>query len=266
LKDTLDLFFELSNEDRLRILLELQNSSSKLTQLSNALKLPNQEVSRQLARLVALELIYKDSRGSYNLTPYAEHLIELIPGFEFMSKNRGYFRTHTTNNLPLEFRLRIGELSKCTPLEDVMTGLYSVQKMTCEALEYTWIMQEQGNVNIAECLEEAIQRGAECREILPNGIIPSEHYARYIGGWGPDHPMRKSNCERRYIDRLPVAVIMSEKEVPQVIFPTVEGRFDYSGFRANDKAAHKWCMDVYQYCWGISSRKIPERILELYNK
>ncbi len=103
MKDSLDLLFELSNEDRLHILTTLQSKSLKLTELSTEVTLPNQEVSRQLARLSALDLCFRDGKGLYNLTPYAEQVLKLIPGFEFLSKHRSYFRTHTAGGLPLSF-------------------------------------------------------------------------------------------------------------------------------------------------------------------
>ncbi len=94
MKDSLDLLFELSNEDRLRILTTLQDGPSKLTQLSNKLQLPNQEVSRHLTRLVTLDLCYRGGDGSFRLTPSAEHAIKLTSGYDFISKNSTYFKTH----------------------------------------------------------------------------------------------------------------------------------------------------------------------------
>ena len=141
----LDLFFELSNEDRLRILTTLQNEPLKLTQLSNKLDLPNQEVSRHLARLVTLDLCYRDGEGSYRLTPYAEHAIKLTSGYEFISKNRTYFKTHTAMGLPIQFQLRIGELIKCMPISDVMTNLSDVRDMAGGAprsTSGTWLSRE----------------------------------------------------------------------------------------------------------------------------
>lgn len=46
-----DVTFELSNEDRLRILQELEGEAMIVTGLSNRLGLTNQEVSRHLSRL-----------------------------------------------------------------------------------------------------------------------------------------------------------------------------------------------------------------------
>ncbi len=57
------LFFELSNEDRLSILLKLMDEPMKLTHLSRELGLTVQESSRQLARLTGIDLVTKDPDG-----------------------------------------------------------------------------------------------------------------------------------------------------------------------------------------------------------
>lgn len=263
MKDALDLFFELSNEDRLNILTAIQEKPSKLTQISTTLSLPNQEVSRQLTRLISLDLCYRDGDGFYHLTPYAEQAIKLIPGFEFLSKHRSYFKTHTPGGLPLDFQLKIGELSSCVPMGDVMTNLYEIQQMTVEADEYLWFIVEQGNISISGPIEDAIRRGVEYRVILPSNIAPSEHYTNYIKGWGPDHPLRSNKAHRKYLNKLPVALIMSEKEVSQIIFPTIEGKLDYTGFKAKGGEAHRWCGDVFTSLWENASSETPKQLRDL---
>ncbi len=263
MKDALDLFFELSNEDRLNILLALQKKAMKLTQVSAALKLPNQEVSRQLTRLVSLDLCYRDGEGNYNLTPYAEQVIELTPGFGFLSRNRSYFRTHTARLLAPEFRMRVGELSSCVPISDVLTNIYEVQQMVEGSSEYLRFVIEQGNVTISSSIEEAIRRGVNYRVLVHSSIVPSEPYVRYMRSWGPDHPLRSVNAERRYLDEVPVIVALSEKEAPQILFPTTGGKIDYAGFKAVDERAQAWCRDVFDYYWGRASTNTPKRLRDL---
>jgi predicted transcriptional regulator len=257
LSDALDLFFELSNEDRLQILTTLKGNPSKLTQISNALKLPNQEVSRQLARLTILELCYRDGEGAYRLTPYAEHALMLTSGYEFLSRNRAYFRTHTAMGLPGEFQLRIGELSECKPISEVLTNMYDVQKMIEGAKEHIWYIVEQGNLSIALSLESAVKRGVDYRVLMPDNIKPSEPYEQYIKSWPPNHPLRSANVQRRYLDRLPIGLAVSENGVSQILFPTLEGKLDYAGFKGDDQDATRWCMDLFLYYWERGSTALP---------
>jgi len=263
LKDSLDLLFELSNEDRLSILTALQGSPSKLTEISVAIKLPNQETSRQVARLSTLDLIYRDGKGLYNLTPYAEQVIALMPGFEFLSKYRSYFKTHTATSIPKEFQLRIGELASCALIEDPVTNQYEIQQVITGANEYVWSMVEQVNITLGKHTEDAIRRGANHRVIMPNNLVPSEPYRSYIRNWGPDHPMRSSRAERRFVDNISVALIMSEKEVACILFPTIDGKMDYLGFKSKDSEAHKWCRDLFMNYWEVATESVPKSLAEL---
>jgi predicted transcriptional regulator len=264
LKDSLDLLFELSNEDRLRILTTLQGKPSKLTELSTEIKLPNQEVSRQLARLSTLDLCFRDGKGLYNLTPYAEHVLKLIPGFEFLSLRRSYFKAHTAGNLPTEFQLRIGELSSCAPISDVVTSLAEMQQMIGEAAEYIWSIVEQPNITNARLTEDAVRRGVENKIILPSNIIASEPYIHYLKGMSPDHPLRSAKSERRFLDILPFSLVMSEREAPWILFPTLDGKLDYYGFKAKGREALKWCGDVFKHYWEAASTVPPERLRYLH--
>lgn len=58
-------------------------------------------------------------------------------------------------------------------------------------------------------------------------------------------------------------MIMSEKEVSQLQFPTLEGKLDYTGFEAKDSEAHRWCMDVFAYLWENASTEAPKRLRDL---
>ncbi len=263
MKDALDLFFELSNDERLNILIALREKAMKLTQVSAALKLPAQEVSRQLARLVTLDLCYRDGEGDYNLTPYADHVIELTPGFGFLSRNRAYFRTHTAGRLAPQFLIRIGELNACTLISDVLTNIYEVQQMVNNSSESLRFIIEQGNVTISSSIEKAIQRGVNYRVMVPNRIVPSKPYEHYIKTWGPDHPLRSQNAERRYLNEIPVITAFSEKEAPQIMFPTIEGKIDYVGFKAADERGRAWCSDVFDYYWERAVTTTPKQLREL---
>jgi predicted transcriptional regulator len=64
------LFFELSNETRLSIILKLMDEPMTLTLIARELDLSVQECSRQLARLNEIDLVAKDPDGFFVLQPY----------------------------------------------------------------------------------------------------------------------------------------------------------------------------------------------------
>jgi predicted transcriptional regulator len=263
LSDALDLFFELSNEDRLKILTTLRDNPAKLTQISTTLGLPNQEVSRQLSRLTTLNLCYRDGEGAYRLTPYAEMALTLTSGYEFLSKNRFYFKTHTAAGLSMAFQLRMGELVACKPISEVLTNMYDVQKAIDGAEEHLWYIVEQGNMSVAKAIENAALRGVDYRVIMPNEIKPSEPYTEYIRGWPPSHPLRSKNVHRRYLETLPLGLVVTEKEAPQILFPTLDGKLDYSGFKAADSDSVRWCHEIFLHYWELASSRMPKSFLDL---
>ncbi len=87
MENVCNLFFELSNEDRLRIMTELEKEPLKLTHISKKLDLTSSETHRQLSRLLETKLVVKDVEGFFSLTPFGEQVLQWIPGFTFISEN-----------------------------------------------------------------------------------------------------------------------------------------------------------------------------------
>ena len=55
--------------------------------------------------------------------------------------------------------------------------------------------------------------------------------------------------EARYIDRVDVFLVMSEREVAGITFRTVDGGFDHMHFSGSDSRFHGWCKDLFEYYW-----------------
>ena len=106
-----DFYFELSNEDRLRILNLLTKKPMKLTNLAKSLDISNQECSRHLQRLTEADIIDKNTEGNYELTNYGSISLILQENQRFITEYREYFNEHNVLGLPREYLSRIGELS-----------------------------------------------------------------------------------------------------------------------------------------------------------
>jgi predicted transcriptional regulator len=65
-----DLLFELSNDNRLSILFELQKDPSKISNLSKTLDFTPQATTRNMTRLVEIGLVRRNESSDYVLTPY----------------------------------------------------------------------------------------------------------------------------------------------------------------------------------------------------
>ena len=135
-----DLFFELSNDDRRRILLSIKEKPMRLTEISHNLGLTVQETSRQLNRLEEVGLEYKDPKGFHYLTHYGELVIRQLKGIEFTSNFKAYFTTHSSKRLSSDFVDRIGDLSGSKEISNAMDFIRSTENLIREAKSYFWLV------------------------------------------------------------------------------------------------------------------------------
>jgi predicted transcriptional regulator len=243
------LLFELANEDRLKILLEIKEKPKRLTQISEKLDLTVQETSRHLARLSEAKLIVKDAEGNYNLIPYGEYILKQLSGLEFLSKHREYFTTHSLSRLPDQYIARLGELKGCTFTDDIMVAFSQAEHLIQQAQEYIWIVGNQVLMSTLPFLEAAIKRGAQFRLILPEDLVPPP-------GFKP-LPTIPNRIERRTLKHVDAIMTISEKEA-RVGFPTTDGKLDPSAFESKDTRAHKWCKDLYMHYWETGKAGRPQ--------
>ena len=249
-----NLLFEISNEDRLRILHLLQQNRLNVTQLSHTLNLSSQEASRHLSRLSKTGVICKDVGGKYHLTLYGTLILHQIRGIDFTSRHAHYFRDHTLNALPIPFIHRIGELAASTLLDDIMVIFTTIETVIQNSEKYLWMITDQYLPSNMPLHVAAWERGVQERDIEVKGWVVPERirdsiphreeitqkirYARTTG-----------ILEERMLDQLNVYLCMSEKEVAVVAFPLVDKRFDYLGFTSTNDRAHAWCRDLFQHYW-----------------
>jgi len=256
-----NLFFELSNDDRLRIFLQLEGNALKMTHLSRDLDLTVQETSRHLSRLSEKRLIWKDVEGFHHLTPYGEQVLRILPSFEFLSKHEEHFTTHSISCLPHSFASRIGDLVNSKLMDDVMVAFHNVENRIREAEEYVWILSDQVLMSSITLLVEALKRGARFKTIMPKDLTPPPGFTAHGEQQFFEQATRSKLMENRFLNKVDVAIVMSEKEAG-VTFPNLEGRIDYGfGFITTDKPGHVWCRELFQYYWERATEEIPESLL-----
>jgi predicted transcriptional regulator len=253
--DIFDLFFELSNEGRMAILEKLLDTELKLSRISLELDLPVQEVSRQLSRLDKQGLVQKTPDGSYMITSYAEQVLRFVPSIKFLSDNVDYLKTHDLNGVPYEFIMRIGELSETTYEGDVMKMFHRSEQMIEEAEEYFWVMSDQILMSSMRYTEEAIGRGIEHRFLGPRNIEPPEEF--YTEAVKRGIIGVEGKASHKFLDKIDVMITLTDKEV-QILFPSRDGSFDYSGFHSVNSNAFKWAKDVYEHYWASTDILRPD--------
>ncbi len=256
-----DLFFELSNETRLGLMRQLSLEPQRLTVLSNKLDLPAQEISRQLSRLDKISITSKDVDGLYHLTPYGRHLLSLLPGYMFLTENREYFKQHTMTDVPDKFQQRIGDLEGSTFVDDVMMSFHFVEEVIRKSEEFIWIMSDQVLISTIPLLKERIDKGVYFRLILPSDMVVAKPLQEYFMSGGMRIPPSEK-ARTRYADNMGIVIIVSEKELALAAFKSLEGDFDYKGFRSKTEKCAQWGREVFEYIWERSTDKIPEQILD----
>ena len=250
------LFFELSSEDRLRILRQIEKSPTNVSNLSRKLDLTTQESSRHTSRLSDVGLINKDSEGLYHLTFYGALVLKQTEGLAFASQHRHYFASHSLMQLPPQFVGRIGDLAESKYVDDISDAFHRVDRVIKQAEDYIWTITDQYLVSTLPLLREAVERGVKVRNIEAKGWIVSSGmiqawYTEEATPFGEVWAKARTSglLDERIAERLDVYLYMSDKEVAGVAFPLRNGRFDYLGFATTDERAHKWCQDLFQYYW-----------------
>lgn len=253
-----DLLFELSNEDRLRILYQLSKEAMNVTNLSRALGLTTQESSGHVSRLGEVGLTQKDVDGFHHLSPYGKLILKQLPALKFTSLHRDYFTTHFPERLPLEFVSRLGELVDSTHTDDIMVAFHSMETMMREAEEYIWVITDQYLMSTLPLLCKAFEREVNVKTIDPKNWVPPlklKESIRTEDAKAIWQARTTGLIEERMLEQLDINLYMSEKEVSTLAFPTLDGKFDYLGFTSIDKQAHKWCNDLFQHYWERAETK-----------
>ena len=249
-----DLLFELSNEDRLKILSELQKENLKLSHISQRLNFTAQETSRNIARLVETRLVTRTTDGSYEISPYGVQAMRLIPAYQFLSKYSDYFYEHTLENLPDKFVSRIGELNGCKPITQLLDVFGNIERVFREAEEYyLYIGEPLGLSSTLLLVRDALDRGVKARGIEPidyewpteiRESVPEETWLQ-IG-----KHKTEGSLMQKYQRRFDITFLMNEKEVATLNFLNPTGEFEYFGFTSTDKKAVEWCRDIFEYYWA----------------
>jgi len=265
-----ELLFELSNEDRHRILIQLNKEERTVTGLSETLDLTKQEVSRHVSRLSNAELTKKRSNGSYFLTHYGKLALKQLDGFDFISQYQRYFSSHSLAHLPNEMIHRIGELKGAQHITDISVTYYNIDKMIQEAEEYVWLITDHYLSSVFPLYARAHERGVRVRTIeAEDWVVPLEINEGYKNL--PERDIQTIDdarlsglLEEGLLKKLGIYLYLSEKEVAIASFPLPDGRFDYLGFSTEDEEGHKWCDDLFTYYWGrtINRTRLGE---ELYH-
>jgi predicted transcriptional regulator len=189
------------------------------------------------------------------LTPYGEQTLDLLEGFNFLSRYREYFVTHTLSTIPKEFSYSLASLSGSQLVDDVMVAFSNVESMIQKAEEYIWILSNQILVSTLPHLQAALGRGVEFKLILPTNVIPPKDALERMYDPIFLQALKSGKFENRLLEKIDVLICLSEKEVAALGFLNTEDKMDYRGFQASDKLSLKWTKDLYLHYWNMATRQ-----------
>ena len=255
------LLFELSSADRLDILLLLKKAPMKLSHISSKLDFTVQETSRNVTRLSEAKLIRKDADGSFHLTPYCEETLNLLSGLDFLFKNRDYFLTHSLSSFPEQFRAGLGMLNKFEPCLDIMVVFRNIENMIAKAEKFVWILSNQVLASTIPLLVQELERGGEFRLLMPKDYRPSDDIRSLATNPGFHKARRSNKFENKFLDKVDLFLCLSDKEVAALGFPNLEGKIDYTGFRASGDLNVGWAKSLYGHYWDKATSHVPDKIV-----
>jgi len=270
LEHLLDLYFELSNEDRVKILRLLERGPANLTAMTRTLGTANQECSRHLSRLSERGLVEKRGDGSYSLTAYGGLTLRLIAGQLFAAGHRDYFKAHTLRRVPDRFVSRMGELQGSRFTEDVWVTFKKVESIFSGAEDYVYMIHDQYLLDILPLGVEALRRGVRLRSIDPLSREPGRRLdgerPHYIGEEDEEYLVKsweEGRVDARLMSSIDAFLYVSERE-SVLAFPLLDGSFDYVGFASTDEDMRTFCLDLFNHYWTMGLEPTKERVQETY--
>lgn len=248
-------FFEVGSEQRLSIILHLDEKPWSISSLAKELDSTVTEVHRNFKRLQSNGLIFKDSEGTFRLTIRGQNICSQVPSIAFVSENEKYFEAHNFGKLPSKFRKRIGDLYEGKHIKGIVRVLEKWKQIHNNAERYIYnvLTEVPYSEEIIDVVEKKLSQKIGIHSIFAeNAIIPEERKAKF----------QKKNFNkfvkddlllRRMIKEVSVIVLLNEKE-SCVMFPNQTGEPDMTEmFYSKDSQFHEWCEDYFDFCWKHSS-------------
>ena len=248
-------FFEIGSEQRLSIILHLNEKTWSISPLSKELGATITEVHRNFGRLQKAGLILKNLDGTYHLTVFGTLICSQIPAIAFVSNNKKYFENHNFGALPTKFYHRVGELYEQKHIKGYVRVLEKWKEIQINATQYIYniLTEVPYSKEIIDVVEEKLRNKIKIRTVFAeNTIVPEErktifkikNFQKYI---------KEDILLRRMTKQISIVVILNEKEAC-IMFPNLKGEPDMSEmFYSSDPQFHEWCLDYFNHCWNNSA-------------
>jgi len=250
-EDVASDILQIASEQRLKIMLKLQEKNSNVTNMAKELDSTVAELYRNFERLMKSDFIYKDSNGNYNLTTYGKAVCACIPSIAFLSRNKKYFNGHDFGVLPKKFIQSIGALES-GKYQKGFTKVIQQWKEICEnANEYIYDILYEEPLELIDPIVDKAKQGVKINSIFSTSTVIPKGRKEIVAKPAIKKLIQDGLIERR-MSNVNVVVILNEKEAC-VMFPTSNGDTDMSSmFHSTEPIFHQWCLDYFKHCWNNS--------------
>ena len=242
---------QLASEQRLKIMLKLQEKNSNVTTMAKELDSTVAELYRNFERLMKSDLIYKDSKGNYNLTTYGKAVCDCIPSFAFLSHNKKYFNSHDFGDLPKKFIQSIGALESGQYQKGFIKVVQQWKEICENSNEYIYDILSEEPLELVDPIVDKAKHGVKVNSIFSTSTVIPKGRKEIVSKPAIRKLIADGIIERR-MSEFKVVVILNEREAC-VIFPTTNGEADMSSmFHSAEPNFHQWCFDYFKHCWNNS--------------
>jgi len=249
-----DGFLEVASEQRLNILILLNEKAFTITNMAKKLDATPPEVHRNFTRLTNAGLILKNVEGDYRLTTLGETMIAQIPAIVFISKNEKYFKNHILSNLEKKFIHTIGSLSD----SEIISGYVKVSEKwkkiyeNAEKFIYNILVEASYSSEIMKIIEEKLNKKVTINSIFSDSAKVTSERKSSISKIHVDKFIENNTLARRMKKGVKIALIINEKEAG-ISFPTSENEVDLGKmFYSSNPEFHEWCVDYFKQVWDSS--------------
>ena len=240
---------EISSEQRLKIILNLLEKNSKLSELAKIVNATTQEIHRNLDRLSKARIVQKDSDGFFCLSTYGKTVCKIFPLVNFLSQNKEYFRKHDFGNLPDKFIVRLGSLSNGNYIKGVSIVLEKWKEIIENANEYVFGIVYEYPLELVRPIVTKAKNGIKVNSIFYKSAIIPKGRKKLVEQLDLSDLIKEKKINRKIIKNIPAVIMLNEKEA-SVNFHSLEQEIDMSSmFYSTDPKFHEWCLDYFRYCW-----------------
>ena len=247
-------FLEVASEQRLNILILLDQQTINISGIAKKLGATVPEVHRNFTRMTKAELIVKDSEGNYQLTSLGKTILEQIPSIVFVSKNKKYFKNHDLEILQTKFIHRIGSLSD----SEIINGYVKVSEKwkeiykNAEKYIFNILVEVSYASELMEIIEKKLNKKVVINSIFSDSAIVTNERKSSISKINVNKFIENETLVRKMKKGIKISLILNEKEAG-ISFPTKENEVDLSKmiYGSNNKF-HEWCYDYFKDIWESS--------------